>query len=116
MPIHRNKSPMAEPLVIAPIMDAGVIDWVLTHLEHAPISQIHPGWFVIQLYGGPFDGLHFPIPQAQPAGHYCITLPTTSADRPGGACYARYLVQHHAPRAVFVGICWTMQNSQLDPG
>ncbi len=90
--------------MVAAMQDARVIRWMIDQADSIAASDVPHGWRVVQLVGGPYDGLQFPAPQPNEDRQILLTLPTTPRDRPGGPCFAIYRIGRHADRAWFHAI------------
>lgn len=74
----------------APVQDARVIAWLINRLRGLEEQELPDGWVLIELIGGPYDGMSMGAIPLIATHQITLTLPTTPADRPGGACYAVY--------------------------
>lgn len=87
--------------MIAAVQDARVIRWMIDQADDIATSEIPDGWQLVEIVGGPYDGLQFPVPPTDPDRQILLTLPTTPRDRPGGPCFAFHRIDQHIGRAWF---------------
>lgn len=87
---------------MSPNTDRRVIAWLIDQLSEYDDAPCPPGSHPVVLVGGCFDGCQFHLPDTPRVDE--LSLPTTPIDRPGGPCYAIYVMDASGHRARFARI------------
>lgn len=81
-------------------VDHRVVDMVTAELRKVEQIACSPDWVQVEIRGGPYDGIVFPVPadQAGNADHWVFLPVTTKHPATGQAAYAWY--QHRRGEAI----------------